>query len=160
MTAKSEDAGTEFALRSIITTCTVRAFGELAQAIPAGERSAADCQTLLGALMLAEAMGVPAEALAHVETAESIGRELALVNSVDALCARLRLLEGCPAQLPCPACGAQMKSPTSMIWLLCQTCGARLRLLIYFAGVDGEPWMPRYALALEQAQAVRAGAQS
>lgn len=160
MTTESEESGPAAALRSAITTCAVRAFGELAQAMPAGERSAADCQALLGALMLAEAMDVPAEALARVETAEALGRELARVNGLDAICSRLRLLDGCPAQLPCPTCGAQMESPNPMNWALCQACGSRAQLLIYFAGGDGEPWMPRYALAQQQPQASATGAQS
>lgn len=107
---------------------------DMSEDMPKGSRSVADCQTLLGALMLADAMGVPAEALEDLETAAGLGEDMALAELADKLSAetsrRLATLDGFPSTLPCPACEAQVPRPEPENWGHCPGCCIRVGIVI------------------------------
>ena len=120
---------------------TVRAgLRDMGESMPKGSRSVADCQALLGALMLVEAMGVPPEALEDLETAAGIGEDMALAELADKLSRetsrRLAMLEGCPSTLPCPNCAAQVPRFEPENWGRCPGCGVRVVISTVDEGVS------------------------
>lgn len=118
-------------LKSVLFEVGATAFARMAADPPRGHRMLADCQALLGALMLLEQMGLPTERLAHIESAESLGAEMARArrrsDELRAI-AEEATHSGAYVTLPCPGCGAQTKPADPETWTYCGACGRKSAL--------------------------------
>lgn len=148
--AEGHESIPESSTEDAVSAIARYAFRAMALARPRGQRTEADCQALLGALLLCQMMGVSPEELDAAECGASLGKEIAELQanrpSLALLALSLSALKGCPAALPCPMCARLVARPEPTEWTAC-ACGTRLRLFIYFHEAPDACWVPLYALA-------------